>query len=126
MTIEEFNDIVSIDESYRIERTVSTNNMDKFQEAICAFANDLPGKRQKGYLLIGVHDDGRISGLKVDDALMKKIIDMSFMFCFCNYISLYLNFNTENVKNMDSMFLNCKSWYLYLIYQNGILRMLKV
>lgn len=73
MTILEFKDILSIDESYRIERTVSTGNMDKFQEAICAFANDLPGKRQKGYLLIGVHDDGRISGLKVDDALMKRI-----------------------------------------------------
>lgn len=73
MTLEELNDILSIDESYRIERTISTGNMDKFQEAICAFANDLPGKRQKGYLLIGVKDDGSISGLKVDDALMKKI-----------------------------------------------------
>lgn len=73
MTIEELNDILTIDESYRIERTISTGNMDKYQEAICAFANDLPGKRQKGYLLIGVYDDGRISGLKVDDALMKKI-----------------------------------------------------
>ena len=73
MTIDELKDILAIDESYRIERTVSTGNMDKFQEAICAFANDLPGKRQKGYLLIGVHDDGRVSGLKVDDTLMKKI-----------------------------------------------------
>ncbi len=73
MTIEELKDILAIDESYRVERTVSTSNMDKFQEAICAFANDLPGKRQKGYLLIGVLDDGHIGGLKVDDALMKKI-----------------------------------------------------
>ena len=73
MTIEELNDILAIDESYRIERTISTGNMDKFQEAICAFANDLPGKRQKGYLWSGVCDDGRISGLKVGDALMKKI-----------------------------------------------------
>ena len=47
--------------------------MDKFQEAICAFANDLPGSRKKGYLLIGVDDDGKISGLTVDDALMKRI-----------------------------------------------------
>lgn len=73
MTIDELNKIIAIDESYRIERTISTSSMDKFQEAICAFANDLPGKRQKGYLLIGVYDDGRVSGLKVDDALMKKI-----------------------------------------------------
>ena len=47
--------------------------MDKFCEAICAFSNDLPDSRQKGYLLIGAHDDGRLSGLKVDDALLKKI-----------------------------------------------------
>lgn len=45
--------------NYRIERTVSTGNMDKFQEAICAFANDLPGSRKKGYLLIGVLDNGK-------------------------------------------------------------------
>lgn len=39
MTEKELRDIIAIDESYRIERTVSTGNMDKFQEAICAFAN---------------------------------------------------------------------------------------
>lgn len=74
MTQEELYRIIALDESYRIERTVSTSNMDKFQEAICAFANDLPGSRKKGYLLIGVSDDGKINGLKVDDALMKRII----------------------------------------------------
>lgn len=73
MTQEELYRIIALDESYRIERTVSTSNMDKFQEAICAFANDLPGSRKKGYLLIGVSDDGKISGLKVDDALLKRI-----------------------------------------------------
>lgn len=39
MTEKELRDIIAIDESYRIERTVSTGNMDKFLEAICAFAN---------------------------------------------------------------------------------------
>lgn len=73
MTIDELKDILSCDESFRIERTMSTGNMDKFQEAICAFANDLPNSRKKGYLLIGVRDDGCIGGLKVDDALMIKI-----------------------------------------------------
>lgn len=73
MTQQELYNLIHIDESYRIERTVSTSDMDKFQEAICAFANDLPGHRKHGYLLIGVDDKGRISGLKVDDALMKRI-----------------------------------------------------
>ena len=38
----------------RVERTISTKDTDKFGEAICAFANDLPNHRQAGYLLIGV------------------------------------------------------------------------
>ena len=47
MTIEELYELIKSDESYRIERTVSPGNMDKFQEAICAFANDLPGSRKQ-------------------------------------------------------------------------------
>lgn len=73
MTTEELYSIIDNTESYRLEKTISTSNMDKFQEAICAFANDLTGKREKGYLLIGVTDDGKVNGLNVDDALLKKI-----------------------------------------------------
>ena len=73
MTKEELQKIIAIDEGFRIELTTSTGNMDKFQETICAFANDMPGSGKKGYLLIGVHDNGKISGMKVDDALMKRI-----------------------------------------------------
>lgn len=73
MTKEELYEIIATDENYRIELTTSTGDMDKFQEAICAFANDMPGLRKKGYLLIGVRNNGQIDGLKVDDALMKKI-----------------------------------------------------
>lgn len=35
--------------------------------------NDLPDHRMPGYLLLGVQNDGTIDGLKVDDALMKRI-----------------------------------------------------
>ena len=51
MTQEELYEIIASDESFRIELTTSTGDMDKFQEAICAFANDMPGSRKKGYLL---------------------------------------------------------------------------
>ncbi len=47
--------------------------MDKFCEAICAFSNDMPNSRQNGYLIIGANDDGSLSGLKVNDDLLKKI-----------------------------------------------------
>lgn len=60
-------------ETFRVERTISTSDTDKFCEAICAFANDMPDSREKGYLLIGVHDDGRLSGLRVTDKLLKDI-----------------------------------------------------
>lgn len=56
-----------------VERTVSVSNIDKFSEAICAFANDLPNYRKPGYLLIGVKDDGALSGLTVTDQLLKNL-----------------------------------------------------
>lgn len=73
ITKAEIQELLKSTETYRVERTISTGDMDKFQEAICAFSNDLPNSRKNGYLIIGAHDDGTLSGLKVDDALMKKI-----------------------------------------------------
>jgi ATP-dependent DNA helicase RecG len=60
-------------ESYRVERTTSKTNTDKFCQAICAFANDISGNRKNGYLMIGAHDNGELSGLKVDDELLLTI-----------------------------------------------------
>ena len=73
MTKEELYEIIACDEGYRVELTTSTTDMAKFQEAICAFANDMPGSRKKGYLLLGVNNDGSLDGLKVDDDLLKRI-----------------------------------------------------
>jgi ATP-dependent DNA helicase RecG len=60
-------------ESDTAERTESTNNTDKFGQAICAFANDLPNHRRPGYLLVGVKDDGSLAGIKVTDDLLKNL-----------------------------------------------------
>ena len=73
ITKEEVQELLYSTETYRVERTTSTGDMDKFQEAICAFSNDLPNSRKKGYLILGAYDNGTLSGLKVDDALLKKI-----------------------------------------------------
>ncbi|MDY4955271.1 MAG: ATP-binding protein [Prevotella sp.] len=74
ITKEELRQLLKSTETYRIERTVSTGNKDKFSEAICAFSNDLPGSHKNGYLIIGAEDDGEIkSGFKVTDALLKNI-----------------------------------------------------
>jgi len=60
-------------ESDRIERTVSTNDTDKFAEAICAFSNDFPNHRQSGYLLLGVDNNGHPNGLRVTDQLLQNL-----------------------------------------------------
>lgn len=74
VTKEEVLQLLKSTESFRIERTISKGNTDKFCEAICAFANDLPGSKKNGYLIIGADDSGNIQpGFKVDDRLLKNI-----------------------------------------------------
>ena len=73
ITKDEIQKLLYSTETYRVERTTSTGDMDKFQEAICAFANDLPNSRKNGYLILGAYDNGELSGLKVTDDLLKKI-----------------------------------------------------
>jgi len=59
--------------SDRIKRTTSTKDTDKFSEAVTAFANDLPNHRLPGYLVIGVDDRGKPSGLQVTDQLLQNL-----------------------------------------------------
>lgn len=68
--------MLSDTESYNIERTESTGNMDKFCQAICAFSNDMSGSGKNGYLIIGTKDNGELSGLKVDDKLLLQIANI--------------------------------------------------
>ncbi len=61
-------------ESAGVERTISVNDTAKVCEAICAFANDLSGSRQPGFLLIGVDDrTGLATGLQVTDQLLQNL-----------------------------------------------------
>lgn len=73
ITRDELLDLLKSTETYRVEKTISTTNMDKFCEAICAFANDMPNSKKKGYLLIGVNDDGSRCGLKATDDILLRI-----------------------------------------------------
>ncbi len=60
-------------ESDRVERTESVSDMDKFCIAACAFANDFPRHREPGFLLIGVNNSGKATGLEVTDRLLLKL-----------------------------------------------------
>lgn len=60
-------------ESDNVERTRSLDKADKFGEAICAFANDMPGHRRPGYLFVGANDDGSPAGIRVEDRLLQAL-----------------------------------------------------
>ena len=51
-------------QSDRVPFTESTNNTDKFGQAVCAFASDFANSRQPGYLLAGVNGQGVPVGLR--------------------------------------------------------------
>ncbi len=66
--------LIARNEADRIEFTVSTDDTDKFSEAVCAFANDLPNHRLPGHLIIGV--DGKKllpAGLTISDELLRNL-----------------------------------------------------
>ena len=46
------------------------------RQAVCAFANDLPGHRKAGVLFIGVRNDGTPSGLIITDELLRTLSDI--------------------------------------------------
>ncbi len=73
MKTDEIRKLLNDIESDRVERTISTTNTDKFGQAICAFANDLPNHGQAGYLFLGVTDDGKVKGINVTDELLKNV-----------------------------------------------------
>jgi ATP-dependent DNA helicase RecG len=65
-------------ESFCVERTISATDTDKFREAICSFANDMPGSGLPGFLMIGADDrTGAPSGLRVTDDLLKQLVSYS-------------------------------------------------
>ncbi|HSO00093.1 MAG TPA: ATP-binding protein [Candidatus Nanopelagicales bacterium] len=73
MIREELEQLLQDDETDRVERTISTEKADKFCEAICAFANDLPNHRKPGYLFIGARPDGSAAGVPITDQLLQKL-----------------------------------------------------
>lgn len=75
LAVEEVAKLLSDIESDRIERTISTTNTDKFGQAICAFANDLPNHNLPGYLIIGADDKtGNVDGkIRITDQLLQNL-----------------------------------------------------
>lgn len=69
----ELEQLLSDIESDRVERTESINDGDKFRQAVCAFANDLPDHRTVGVLFVGVTNKGEPTGIDVSDQLLQNL-----------------------------------------------------
>lgn len=77
-TDEELEALLAAPESDLVERKESFRGdaPNTVREAVCAFANDLPGHARPGVVFIGVRDDGRPAGLVVDDELLRALSDI--------------------------------------------------
>ena len=73
MTEEELRELIADHEGDRVEFTTATKDTDKFSEAVCAFANDLPNHGKPGYLIIGIDNQGRFAGLRVSEQLLRDL-----------------------------------------------------
>lgn len=63
-------------ESDRVERKASLADPDRVRQAICAFANDLPGHGKPGVVFVGLHDDGQCAGLPITEELLLSLASM--------------------------------------------------
>lgn len=70
--------IIADDESDSVEfkEALGGDASTSIREAICAFANDLPGRQKPGLIFVGVSRDRTIRGLEVTDELLRQLADM--------------------------------------------------
>lgn len=77
-TDQQLEQFLSDTESDLVERKESWNGdaPEKGRQAVCAFANDLPGHGRPGVLFVGARDDGSPAGLLVTDGLLRTLADL--------------------------------------------------
>jgi ATP-dependent DNA helicase RecG len=63
-------------ESDRVERKESITDTGRIRQAICAFANDMPGHQRPGVVFVGARDDGGCANLSITDQLLLTLSDM--------------------------------------------------
>jgi ATP-dependent DNA helicase RecG len=76
MTDQELENLLRAGEADRVERKQSISDSGDIRQAICAFANDLPGHGKPGVVFIGVRDNGDCANLAISDQLLRTLADM--------------------------------------------------
>jgi ATP-dependent DNA helicase RecG len=72
ITEEKVRALIADMESDLIERTISIKE-NKLGPAVCALSNDFPNHKQAGYILLGVHDNGKLAGMTWTDDTLQAI-----------------------------------------------------
>lgn len=72
ITEDKLQKLLSNMESDLIERTISIKE-NKLGPAVCALSNDFPNHQKPGYILLGVHDDGKLAGMTWPDDDLQAI-----------------------------------------------------
>ena len=72
--------IVNQGESFRVEykESLDGNAPTRIREAVCAFANDLPGSGQPGVVFVGLKDNGEPVGTSVTDQMLTQLNDIKY------------------------------------------------
>jgi ATP-dependent DNA helicase RecG len=73
MTSDELRLLISGGEADRIEFTRAAQDNEKFREAICAFSNDMAGRGQSGYLIIGIDERDPTYRLNVTTEMLERL-----------------------------------------------------
>jgi ATP-dependent DNA helicase RecG len=73
LTDDDLEELLLAGESDRTERKRSAADLDRIREAVCAFANDLPDRREPGVVFVGIEDDGSCASLPITDELLKTL-----------------------------------------------------
>lgn len=78
LTDDELMILLNDTESDRAERkeSFSRSVSRKARQAVCAFANDLPGYNEPGVLFVGAKDNGEPSDVEITDQLLISLADM--------------------------------------------------
>lgn len=69
-------ELVERKESLRKAPPGKDGPIERIRQAVCAFANDLPGHNRPGVVFVGVRDDGTPSGFPVTDRLLQRLADI--------------------------------------------------
>ena len=69
-------ELVERKESLRRAPAGKDGPIERIRQAVCAFANDLPGHGRQGVVFVGVRDDGTPSDIPITDRILQRLADI--------------------------------------------------